>query len=1184
MTGAIRRAGARALGLSALILLALATPPGVHGATAAMTADRSSVADADRLAELAPDLLAMPETFADAAGWTLDAGSAVGSVDSAVLTAGNAAAWRVTAGLATWRDARYSAQTKIVSAAAEYRVLKFADNGNFVFARVDARGTFDLWKVVASVSTQVAAVAQPVSPDEWYWIELGSMGPTYTAKLYASGASPVAKDGAKLLRTITATIPDPAVAAGRIGLQSDAARPSQWGGVAAAPGGAYVEIPRPAAWAGNIVHRGTLGGQAIAFDSGDAGPFGQPTLQLSIPAPSRGIEVTYPYLDRSGAPAALAPGAPYTVYLYEKVSGLGGSGPLLWAAVRELDQNEGHLAWDALADAGETSFTRKITTFTTNANARRSTVHLNANYRSDTGTTLGAIGTLLVSLARIEQGRILLINGGLDDWSRGPDADPDGWARVGGAGRVERVEAARRPGGYAARYTRADTNVNAFQDLFGYQGAKAVTCSASVVADKAQVARLVLDDGTDPAYSPWNGAAGAPEELNVTHPIGPATTKLRVLLDVSGAALRLIVPGTIAAFEGVRCYATAPSFADQAGRWAAENHIADRILDLLILLTVGLGTLAWYRLRLGPLAMRRLRRAGEWPWREWRIPGLIAVGTLVALLLRLNGIDSADEMVDELRFSYIKTGGLHDVIDYLSIVADQESYSIGQPFLSALAVQFFGTHLFAIRLPSAILSAGTTAVIALTVWTLVPGRWPIIAVTMLATALALNAIALSQQAIPYAALEFFAALLLYVFYCVVRARYGLREWLVFFVVLYIASTFNFAVMFAAAALMLFAAVDILWFGTAGTSARAKLSAVRAAGMATAIFVFMNIQNAYLFLSSSRKPDPTVGIHDYHREYYFDSLPPPGPLPLPVRIYDVFAQALNYVFDPRVYRPGWIDPLSAVLVGLIIVGLALAIRRRTETDFRRFGILLACVIGLSVFLNYLRIIPLGATRHDTFWNPFIYVSLAYSLSAIGTVVGAVRSRAVLAVAALAMIVPFAYSWNAVYVGRMRDYPTEVAHIVGYARQYDAHVVILLDNETYLRRPVYSWAYPGVEYGPLPFQLVFIDPPALPHGLSSLDDDPRVRTWAPNGRFLVISTMTSYDGRFAHQEKIRKASVYPTLQKLLQDGGVPYHVEALEERDIDFSMVKYGIQSMYFPSNELNVYLLDRSRVDGVTPVR
>lgn len=220
--------------------------------------------------------------------------------------------------------------------------------------------------------------------------------------------------------------------------------------------------------------------------------------------------------------------------------------------------------------------------------------------RRETWRTVGALslyGLLFVGCGTGTPQSNLVSNGDFALWSRGPSNDPDGWARIADVGRVERAEPARQAEGHAARYTRVDGNVNAFNDLLGYESLKAVTCSAWVLADRTQVTRLVVDDGLTVSYSSWNETAGGPERITVSHTTSPGATHLRVVLDVSGASPRLTVPGTTASFEDVRCEPSTPSLLSQLKRWDSAYQLADRALELLIALAAALGAVAWYHVR-----------------------------------------------------------------------------------------------------------------------------------------------------------------------------------------------------------------------------------------------------------------------------------------------------------------------------------------------------------------------------------------------------------------------------------------------------------------------------------------------------------------------------------------------------------------------------------------------------------
>ncbi len=191
----------------------------------------------------------------------------------------------------------------------------------------------------------------------------------------------------------------------------------------------------------------------------------------------------------------------------------------------------------------------------------------------------------------------LVRNGDFAQWSRGPSADPDGWARVAEIGLVERVEAVDRAQGYAARYTRVDANVNAFQDLAEPAKLPAVSCSAWVAADSALVARLVIDDGAAFSSSSWNQKTDGPQYLAVSHTTTPGATRVRVVLDVSGASPSVTVPGTAASFDAVDCHTVTPNLLTLFRQLATHERGAGLALNILIAITLLLGALAWYHLR-----------------------------------------------------------------------------------------------------------------------------------------------------------------------------------------------------------------------------------------------------------------------------------------------------------------------------------------------------------------------------------------------------------------------------------------------------------------------------------------------------------------------------------------------------------------------------------------------------------
>ncbi len=358
----------------------------------------------------------MPETFADTKGWTGTTMSASGNI----LTLVSSNAW-ITAGLSTWKDVRMSAQVQNNPAGGFYAVAKYANTNNYVVADVYA-GNFEIRKQIGGVGSTPATVAQTLTSGNWYWLELEAQGTTYIAKLYSSGASPVTKSNATLLQTLTATITDAGVATGQIALQSNQGN-SQWGGISASPGGVYVEGWGPEST--QVTWEGTVGGQAIGFDeSSNAGPLSkQWALRTYIPDASRGIELLLPNNTAAASTISISPSTSYDLSLYEKVSGLGGSGALLWTYLRELGSDGSGITYSgAINDAGETSWTRKTASLTSNASTYAGFVVIGVNWDRNAGTVKSATGTLFVDLAQLEQGSIVT------PWRNAPtDDDPIVW-------------------------------------------------------------------------------------------------------------------------------------------------------------------------------------------------------------------------------------------------------------------------------------------------------------------------------------------------------------------------------------------------------------------------------------------------------------------------------------------------------------------------------------------------------------------------------------------------------------------------------------------------------------------------------------------------------------------------------------------------------------------------------------
>lgn len=390
-------------GTQLISTIATGTPPFVVSSTTVVPNLHAAVADAPQ-----PNLVLnsdfsrrnewmtfMPEVFSDTSGWTLVTGSSIGSVASNILTAGSTGEWRIRAGLPTWRDGRFSAQVKLT---ADENVLvsvqKHVDANNWVEAYLIG-GTTDqlvIRKRIAGVESTVTSASFAPTLNNWYWLELEAQGTTYIAKVYSSGASPVAKSSATLQATISGTVSDSQVVAGYIGLASYLSAASQWGGLSTGDGGVYVEGWGPESWTVSFIGKS---GKAIGFDeAADAGPISkQWALVAYIPA-------TGGYIQLAQTTKGIIASQAYTFSYYEKTTGKGGSGALVGGYAQEQATGGGSYVNNFVGDAGETVWTRKSVTFTTASTTREINTDFNID---DPGT---ATGTVRLMLPQLEQGSV----------------------------------------------------------------------------------------------------------------------------------------------------------------------------------------------------------------------------------------------------------------------------------------------------------------------------------------------------------------------------------------------------------------------------------------------------------------------------------------------------------------------------------------------------------------------------------------------------------------------------------------------------------------------------------------------------------------------------------------------------------------------------------------------------------
>lgn len=345
--------------------------------------------------------LAMPEVFADLSGTTKIDGGAAGAVASNIFTQGaanNEYAW--CAGSFVWRDGRTSATFKATAIAGIYEQRWRISATDYISVKQN-NGNMTITKFIASALTVVSTVANVLTINKWYWIELEKQGTTVTVRMYDTGGTVpgVTKASSTLIAgsVLTATIADASVAVGAsVSITSDQAA-AQWGGIATGNGGVYVETWLPESF-GTITFGGTLGGQAVGYDeAADSGPIGkQNALRCYIPATSRNLAVGL--LQRT-ADGTCAPSTAYMSSVYVKVSGFGGTGALAaFYAVAEQTNNTLDANSTLQANSTDTSWARKTGAVTSLSTSR----HWRFNVTFNDAST--ATGTAWVMLPQVEQG------------------------------------------------------------------------------------------------------------------------------------------------------------------------------------------------------------------------------------------------------------------------------------------------------------------------------------------------------------------------------------------------------------------------------------------------------------------------------------------------------------------------------------------------------------------------------------------------------------------------------------------------------------------------------------------------------------------------------------------------------------------------------------------------------------
>lgn len=336
--------------------------------------------------------LAMADNFTDTNGYVVLSGTTPTVIANTLTqSTGTSLAW--TNQDFVWRDGRMSATFKAAGVNSDWEI-RWRIGANDYLAVQQNAGVFQLWKTVGGVATSLGSIANVLTINFWYWLEIEKQGTTVIAKFYSTlgGVIGVTKAASTLVQTLTGTASDAVLQTGAHMFIFSTNLVTKWGGIAASPGGVYVETWLPETMAVSLY--GTLGGQAVGLDeAADAGPIGKSlALRTYIPSADRKIQLYYLTPDGS-----IAPTTAYTTSAYMKVSGKGGSGTLAeWATYWETSAGV-DVAYDRLGDAGETTWTQKTITSTTGSTVRRAYVVVDVNLA---GTATGFAGFMCGQLER----------------------------------------------------------------------------------------------------------------------------------------------------------------------------------------------------------------------------------------------------------------------------------------------------------------------------------------------------------------------------------------------------------------------------------------------------------------------------------------------------------------------------------------------------------------------------------------------------------------------------------------------------------------------------------------------------------------------------------------------------------------------------------------------------------------
>lgn len=125
--------------------------------------------------------------------------------------------------------------------------------------------------------------------------------------------------------------------------------------------------------------------------------------------------------------------------------------------------------------------------------------------------------------------------GGMESWSAGTPADPDGWTSA-GAPTIAK-DADERYGHFAAKITFVAAAASLYRDIeeFAFFQSRIVTLGAWIKTGTANIARIRISDGVASTDSPFHTGGGNYEWLTVTRTINGGATRVRAECRVEAA-------------------------------------------------------------------------------------------------------------------------------------------------------------------------------------------------------------------------------------------------------------------------------------------------------------------------------------------------------------------------------------------------------------------------------------------------------------------------------------------------------------------------------------------------------------------------------------------------------------------------------------------------------------------------